>query len=60
MHVQVDHPIRPGVREADNPHHFVIFEVDGDRLWMQVVATVAAPFLPEPAKIELADPHDVK
>lgn len=55
VRVQVEHPIRPGVEEADNPHHFVIFEVDGDRLWLQVVTTVAAPFLPQPAKIELAD-----
>jgi hypothetical protein len=55
VHVQVEHPIRPGVVEADNPHHFVIFEIDGDRLWLQVVPTVAAPFLPQPAKIELAD-----
>jgi hypothetical protein len=55
VRVQVEHPIRPGVIEADNPHHFVIFEVDGDRLWLQVVPTVAAPFLPQPTKIELAD-----
>jgi hypothetical protein len=41
------------VREADNPHHFLIFEVDGDRLWLQVVTTVAAPFQTEPTKIEL-------
>mgnify|MGYP001112029962 CR=1 FL=1 len=55
VHVQVEHPIRPGVVEADNPHHFVIFEVDADRLWLQVVTTVAAPFLPQPTKIELSD-----
>jgi calcineurin-like phosphoesterase family protein len=55
LRVHVEHPIRPGVVEADNPHHFVIFEVDGDRLWLRVVTTVAAPFLPQPTKIELAD-----
>jgi hypothetical protein len=54
-HVHVDHPVRPGMREADNPHHFVIFEVDGNRLWLQVVTTVAAPFVSQPIKIELAD-----
>src|SRR5262245_27739330 len=53
--VQVEHPVRPGVQEADNPHHFVIFEVDEDRLWLHVVSTVAAPFSPQPTKIELAD-----
>jgi hypothetical protein len=55
-HVEIDHPVRPGVSEADNPHHFLLFEVDGDRVWLQVVTTVAAPFLPQPTKIELADP----
>jgi hypothetical protein len=55
LRVQVEHPVRPGVQEADNPHHFVLFEVDDDRLWMKVVSTVAAPFLPQPTKIELAD-----
>jgi hypothetical protein len=55
LQVRVEHPVRPGVREADNPHHFVIFEVDGDRLWLQVVTTVVAPFQPQPTKIELAD-----
>ena len=53
--VRVEHPVRPGVREADNPHHFVIFEVDGDRLWLRVVTTVAAPFVPQPSKVELSD-----
>jgi hypothetical protein len=43
------------VQEADNPHHFVVFEVDADRLWLQVVPTVSAPFTPQPTKIELAD-----
>lgn len=53
--VRVEHLIKPGVQEADNPHHFVVFEVDGDRIWLQVIATVAAPFLPygQP-RIELA------
>jgi calcineurin-like phosphoesterase family protein len=55
LHVTVEHPVRPGVQEADNPHHFVIFEVDGDRLWLKVVTTVAAPFNPQPTKIELVD-----
>jgi hypothetical protein len=55
LQVRVEHPVRPGVREADNPHHFLIFEVDGDRLWLQVVTTVAAPFQTQPTKIELAE-----
>jgi calcineurin-like phosphoesterase family protein len=55
LKVQVEHPVRPGVQEADNPHHFVVFEVDEDRLWLHVVPTVAAPFKPQPMRIELAD-----
>jgi hypothetical protein len=55
LRVRVEHPVRPGVQEADNPHHFVVFEVDADRLWLQVVPTVSAPFTPQPTKIELAD-----
>jgi calcineurin-like phosphoesterase family protein len=55
VRVRVEHPVRPGVQEADNPHHFVVFEVDADRLWLQVVPTVSAPFKSQPTKIELAD-----
>jgi hypothetical protein len=56
QHVVVRHVVRPGTAEGDNPHHFVIFEVDGDRIWLKIVATVARPFLPYgQARIELAD-----
>jgi 3',5'-cyclic AMP phosphodiesterase CpdA len=56
QHVVVEHAVRPGAVEADNPHHFVIFEVDRDRIWLKIVATVARPFLPYgQARIELAD-----
>lgn len=54
--VRIEHAVRPGAHEADNPHHFVVIEVDGDRLRVQPIATVAAPFLPygQP-KMELSD-----
>ena len=52
---EIEHHVRPSAVEADNPHHFVIFEVDGDRIWLRVVPTVAAPFGPLPTRIELAD-----
>ena len=56
QHVVVEHAVRPGAEEGDNPHHFVIFEVDGDRIWEKIVATVARPFLPEgQPRIELTD-----
>jgi len=54
--VTIEHPIRPGSIEADNPHHFVILEVDGDRIWLKLVATVARPFQPYgQERVELAD-----
>ena len=56
--VTVEHITRPGSTEADNPHHFVIFEVDGTRIWEKIVATSAAPFAPlGAARVELADPN---
>ncbi|MEQ1911289.1 MAG: metallophosphoesterase, partial [Vicinamibacterales bacterium] len=44
--VSVDHLVRPGSTDADNPHHFVVVTVDGDRLSLRVVAAPAAPFRP--------------
>ena len=56
QHVVVEHLARPGPDEADNPHHFVIFQVDGDRIWERTVATVARPFMPlGQARVELVD-----
>jgi len=42
---------------ADNPHHFVIVQVDGDRLSLEVVAIGVAPFAPFDgrSRIELSD-----
>jgi hypothetical protein len=36
--VRIEHLARPGATVADNPHHFVVVQVDGDRLWLEVVA----------------------
>ena len=56
QHVTVEHIVRPGADEGDNPHHFVIFEVDGDQIWEKTVATVARPFTPlGQARFALAD-----
>jgi hypothetical protein len=44
--VTIDHTVRPGRSQGENPHHFVLMEVTGDRLRMKVVPTVAAPFTP--------------
>src|SRR5262245_14316006 len=46
MQVTVEHAVRPSRQESDNPHHFVVIQVDGTHLQLRVVSTVAAPFLP--------------
>jgi hypothetical protein len=44
--VRVEHLTRPGPRTEDNPHHFVVVEVDGDRLALEVVALGGASYAP--------------
>jgi hypothetical protein len=36
--VRLQHLVKPGAREADNPHHYVLVRVDGDDLSLEVVA----------------------
>ena len=43
--VRVEHLAKPGA-VADNPHHFVVVRVDGDRLSLEVVGTDLAAFAP--------------
>jgi hypothetical protein len=45
QNVRVEHLIKPGV-PADNPHHFVVIQVDGDRLSLEVVGTGPTPYTP--------------
>jgi hypothetical protein len=54
--VRVDHLVKPGTPD-ENPHHFVVVQVDGDRLSVEVVGTAAAPYTPYhgTAKIVLSD-----
>ncbi len=44
--VRVQHLIRPGPTAADNPNHFVVIRVDGERLSLEVVSPRATPYLP--------------
>lgn len=55
--VRVEHLAKPNPVAADNPHHFVVVQVDGDRLSLAVVAIGDKPFTPYPggAKITLTD-----
>ena len=56
--VRVEHLVKPGATPEENPHHFVIIQVDGDRLSLEVVALGTAPYGPYGgrAKMELNDP----
>lgn len=38
QHVTLEHLARPGPQIADNPHHFTVVDVDGDRISLEVVA----------------------
>ena len=44
--VRVDHLMKPGSTPDENPHHFVVVQVDGDRLSLEVVGTGPAPYTP--------------
>jgi hypothetical protein len=53
--VKVEHIMRPGERAGDNPFHFLLFQVDGDKLDLEVVGTGPAEYKPYKgqARIEL-------
>jgi len=55
--VRVDHLMKPGSTPDENPHHFVLIQVDGDRLSLEVVGTGPAAYTPYhgSAKIALGD-----
>ena len=57
--VRVEHLAKPGPAVADNPHHFVVVRVDGDRLSIEVVGTGRTPFKPYKgkARVTLNDPR---
>jgi 3',5'-cyclic AMP phosphodiesterase CpdA len=53
-HVRVEHLIRPGPTVADNPHHFVVVRVDGEKISLEVVAGPPVPYRPYGrARVEL-------
>jgi hypothetical protein len=57
-HVRVEHLVRPGETPEQNPHHFVLVRVDGDRLSVEVIASGDTPFTPYSggrSKIALSD-----
>ena len=54
--VTLEHVVKPGPTPADNPHHFVVIQVDGDRLSLEVVGS-GVPFAPYNgrSRIDLVD-----
>lgn len=44
--VRVEHLVRPGPTQADNPHHFLVIEVDGPTLTLEVVAIGGRAYAP--------------
>ena len=56
--VRVEHVMKPGMTIPDNPHHFVVIQVDGDKLSLEVIGTGATPYTPYPggaSKLSLDD-----
>lgn len=56
--VRVEHLMKPGSTQEENPHHFVVVQVDGDRLSLEVVGTGPAVYTPYPgarSRIDLSD-----
>lgn len=50
--VAVEHLAKPGLTAADNPHHFIVVQVDGDRLSLEVVGS-GANFAPYNGKMRI-------
>jgi 3',5'-cyclic AMP phosphodiesterase CpdA len=58
QNVRVEHLVTPGRTIPENPNHFVVVQVDGDRLSVEAIAVGNAPFTPYNggSRFELADP----
>jgi hypothetical protein len=56
--VRLEHLMKPGTTPEENPHHFVVIRVDGDRLSLEVVGTGPTPYRPYngQSRIDLNDP----
>jgi hypothetical protein len=44
--IRIEHLVKPGSTADENPHHFVVVRVDGDRLSVEVIASRDAPYTP--------------
>jgi hypothetical protein len=61
--VRLDHPVRPGLNPGDNPYHYLVVQVDGERLSLEVVGVdwgkSFAPYS-SPRSVLAADADDPK
>jgi hypothetical protein len=57
QNVRVEHLVRPSPIAAENPHHFVVIQVDGEQLSLEVVGIDAVPYAPYSgsARIQLSN-----
>jgi len=56
--IRIEHLMKPGETIEENPHHFVLIRVDGDRLSLEVISSRDAPYTPYKggvSKISLSD-----
>jgi hypothetical protein len=53
QNVRVEHLVKPGL-PADNPHHFVVVQVDGDRLSLEVIGTGPTAYTPYHGKATIS------
>jgi hypothetical protein len=44
--LRVEHIARPGPAIEDNPHHFIVVRVDGDKLSLEIIGTGPRPYTP--------------
>jgi hypothetical protein len=58
QNARVEHVTRPGPTAADNPHHFVVVQVDGDRVSLEPFGLGPNTFRPYngTSRIDLTDP----
>ena len=56
---RVTHVVRPGRRDGDNPYHYTVVHVDGERVWLEVIGVDwgagFAPYKGNRSTMELGD-----
>jgi hypothetical protein len=58
--LRVEHAMKPGSTAAENPNHFVLIQVDGDRLSLEVIGAGDTPYTPYPGGVSKLSLDDKK